>query len=580
VPTKEEILKLLDKLDDQCADDLETEELEFKPWNRDIKSNQKCAREYSVCFANAKGGIIVFGIEDKIKGRTKAIRGCIGYDVDTFRTAIYQGTMPNILIQIEELTVPEGTLILVHVPSGNPDTTYATSEGLHKIRVEKTCQPLLQSNHRRQRMSIGAIDWSGEPAEGVAVDDLDPLEIERYRNTLRAQAPESDLLRLPDEELLRAVQAVVDGRVCNAGVLMFARKDVLQRVVPQHELILVIHKTPTEIQRELLKLPVLAMLYRMTEVLLLPEYNSVQQLSVDLFILEIPWYPKEVLREALLNAIVHRDYTEQGQVYVRLEKEELTFSNPGGFIGGITPKNILTHEARQRNKRLAEMVEKSRLVERAGIGRRRIFIPMLSFGKRMPRYTADQHTVTLTLFGGSFNENVARYVGRKQKEGVQFEIVDLILLNYLADRDSIDVQDASEICQREPEDMRRILDGLSSSTRKLLEKRGGRRGTYHLDRTVAVELLGKARYSQMRDIEAVRFPEMIKHFVAIHGSISNKECRELLKLGDSNTAQVKASQILGELAGADGFLVPDPNGGKFRNRRYILRDELSSTKKN
>ena len=48
MPTKEEILKLLDKLDDLCADDLETEELEFKPWNRDIKSNQKCAREYSV----------------------------------------------------------------------------------------------------------------------------------------------------------------------------------------------------------------------------------------------------------------------------------------------------------------------------------------------------------------------------------------------------------------------------------------------------------------------------------------------------------------------------------------------------
>ncbi|MBM4162555.1 MAG: hypothetical protein FJ217_15820 [Ignavibacteria bacterium] len=100
---------------------------------------------------------------------------------------------------------------------------------------------------------------------------------------------------------------------------------------------LVIHKTPTEIQREPLKQSVIAMLDRITEALLLPQYNPVQQLPLDLFVLEIPRYPREVLREALLNAMVHRDYTEQGQIYVRLEKERLTISNPGAFIGGITP---------------------------------------------------------------------------------------------------------------------------------------------------------------------------------------------------------------------------------------------------
>jgi len=278
--------------------------------------------------------------------------------------------------------------------------------------------------------------------------------------------------------------------------------------------------------------------------------------------------------------MVHRDYTEQGQIYVRLEKERLTISNPGAFIGGITPRNILTHEARQRNKRLAEIVEKSRLVERAGYGRRRIFIPMLSFGREMPEYAADEHVVSLTLYGGAYNEKVARYVGRRSKEGSQFEIVDLILLNYLATRDSISDLDASRLCQREPDEMKRILDDLSSPAKKLLEKRGGRRGTYHLDRGVAVELLGKARYSQLRDIETVRFPEMIRRFVELHGSISNKECRELMKLGDSNAAQVKASQILAELSGPNGFLVPDPKGGKYKSRRYVLRDGMSSTKKN
>jgi ATP-dependent DNA helicase RecG len=423
-------------------------------------------------------------------------------------------------------------------------------------------------------MSIGAIDWSAEPTEGIVHSDLDPLEIERYRNTLRAQAPESDLLRLSDEELLKSVQAVVDNRVCNAGLLMFGRTEDLRRLLPQHELILVIHQTPVEIQREILKQPLLSMLQRVTDILLLPELNPTQQLPVDMFILEVPRYPKEVLREALLNAVVHRDYTEQGQVYVRVEREHLTFSNPGGFIGGITPKNILTHEARQRNRRLAEIIEKSRLVERAGIGRRRIFVPMLSFGKKMPTYQADEHNVALHLYGGDFNESVARYVSRKQKEGVRFEIVDLILLNYLVERDSIDINDACELCQRDVDDMKGILDELISAEKKLLERRGGRRATYHLERSVAVELVGKARYSQLRDIEAVRFPEMIRQYVTLHGSINNKECRELLKLGDSPSAIVTASEILRDLSGAEGFL--EPVEGTRKKRRYIFR--VSSTK--
>lgn len=572
MPTKEEILKLLDKLDDHVADDLESEELEFKPWNSDIKVNRRFAQEYAVCFANSKGGVLVFGIEDRLRGREKAIRGCKGYDINTLCSQIYQGTMPNIRVHIEELSLPEGTLLLMHVPAGNPDTTYATSEGLHKIRVEKNCLPLLQSNHRRQRMSIGAIDWSAEPAAGITLNDLDPLEIERFRNTLRSQKPTSELLNLSNEELLRAVKAVEGTNVVNAGVLMFGRKDVLKRIIPQHEVIFVAHTSPTEIFKENYSNPILATLERMTEILLLPIYNSTRSFEVDIFKFDVQKFPTITLREALLNAIVHRDYAQIGQVYVRLENDELTFSDPGGFIGGITVDNILSHEARQRNKRLAEIIEKSGLVERAGVGRRRIFLPMLAFGKRMPLYRSDLHSVTLKLLGGVVNDNVALYVARKQQEGVEFDLIDLILLNYLVVYDSIDVNEASRLCQRDYDEMKILLDDRTQAHRRLLEKRGKRASTYHLDRLVGVELLGKAKYSQLKDIDAVRFPEMIRQYVSTHGSITNKECRELLRLGDSGAAAVKASEILKSLLGEDGFLILDPQSKPgYRNRRYLLR---------
>lgn len=194
VPTKEEILKVLDKLNYLTADDLETEELEFKPWRGVPKQNHSVAAEYAVCLANAKGGIIVFGIDDRVIGRKNAIHGCKDYDLDVIKNAVFQSTTPSIRVEVEELNVPEGVLLLVRVPAAAANTTYGTVEGLYKIRVGKSCRGLPPQEHQRKRMSIGAVDWSAEPADSVAVDDLDPLEIERFRNTLRAQAPESDLL--------------------------------------------------------------------------------------------------------------------------------------------------------------------------------------------------------------------------------------------------------------------------------------------------------------------------------------------------------------------------------------------------
>jgi len=567
---KQEILKLMERLDIEPAESIESEELEFKPWSTEIKENQRVAREYAVCFANAKGGTIVFGVRDKTVGRSAAIHGCKDYNTTTFTTAIYQGTSPNIAVHIEEAVVREGTLLLVQVPPGRDDTTYATSDGLHKIRIDKTCQPLFQSNHRRLRMSIGAIDWSAEPAEGVSIQDLDPIEIERFRNTLRVEKPSSDLLALSHEELLRAIGAVESATVVNAGVLMFARKDILRKALRQHEVIFVSHTSPTEIFKENLSAPILAILERMTEILLLPIYNPTRSLQVDMFNFDVQKFPTMTLREALLNAIVHRDYTQPGQVYVRLENDDLCFSNPGGFIGGITVDNILTHEAKQRNKRLAEMVEKSGLVERAGIGRRRIFIPMLAFGKRMPTYDADAHTVALHLYGGVVSDKLALLVARLQKDGYRLGINELAVLNYLVTRESIDATEASSLLQVDPPTATLILDDLMSTPLRMLEKRGKKKGvTYHLERAIAVDLLGRSKYAQMKDIEAVRFPEMIRQYVEEHGSISNRECRELLRLGNSASASVKSSQILSQLIGPDGFL--RAVGKSKAQRRYVLK---------
>lgn len=108
IPTRDDILALLDQFAGHIADDLESEHLDFKP-SHGPKEDLKVACEYAVCFANAGGGVVVFGVADKVKGRAQAIQGTQGHDVDVFKRGIYDGTRPGIEAEVFELTVPEGT---------------------------------------------------------------------------------------------------------------------------------------------------------------------------------------------------------------------------------------------------------------------------------------------------------------------------------------------------------------------------------------------------------------------------------------------------------------------------------------
>ncbi len=139
IPNTTQILALLDQLEHGIADDLESQFLDFKPW-QGAKEDLRLACEYAACFANASGGVVVFGVADKVRGRAQAIQGAKGYDLDIFRRGIFDGTRPGIDAEVVELVVPEGTgkLLVVRVPAGTRKP-YGTSAGLFNQRVGKNC---------------------------------------------------------------------------------------------------------------------------------------------------------------------------------------------------------------------------------------------------------------------------------------------------------------------------------------------------------------------------------------------------------------------------------------------------------
>lgn len=563
IPSPEAISNILNRIDEVPADQLESEVLDFKRW-LDAKKSLAEAVKMAVCFANAEGGVVVFGVKDDVRGRQRAITGCSRYDLDTWRRGIYEGTMPNLTVDVSELAEPEGTLILVRVPKG-PAPPYGTSAGLYQVRVGKNCMPYSPEDFQRRQVGLGALDWSAEPVEGIPMEELDPTETARLRNVLRANRAESPLLALNDGELLTALGVIRQGRVTRAGLLLVGREDVIRRTMPGHEVIYLHHVSPTDLDFRLdQKGPLLQILEKLTDAINIR--NPFNTLKTGLFHVDIPAFPEPTFREALLNALIHRDYLEPGSVYVRHSEREMTISSPGGFIGGITPENVLHAEPKARNRLLAEMFQKIGLVERAGIGRRRIFIPPLAYGKRSPFYEADAHTVRLTLFDGSFDRELAAFIATRERKGEVFDLVELLLLSYLREHADIDVATAARITQLPEGRARDRLEQFCHRPNPWLERRGKKSGvTYHLSASVAAELVGKGIYSRSRAIDKVQWPALIRHYVEQHGSINNSECRELLLLGNSGSAQSTVSRLL---ANSD-FL--ESYGSSPKGRRYRLK---------
>ena len=121
-----------------------------------------------------------------------------------------------------------------------------------------------------------------------------------------------------------------------------------------------------------------------------------------------------MVREAVLNAVSHRDYRHGGSIFVRQYSRRIEIVSPGGFPAGITPENVLRQQ-NPRNRRIAEVLGKCGLVERAGQGFDRIFRECIQQSKPLPDFShTDDHFVWLT-----HKELLLKHIQDNRKEGSQ-----------------------------------------------------------------------------------------------------------------------------------------------------------------
>ncbi len=547
-----EIRALLRRLDGAPADSLESETLECKGWEASPAARDRCfgeLREAVVCLANARGGLILLGIADRKRTRQDAIHGVGHLDADEVRRNVYSGTDPPILVETEELIEPEGRLLVVRVPRGIPPHT--TTDGVGKIRVGKECRPLTGSGVSRLLFAGGQRDLSGELMPGASPGDLDPDQIKRLVRAIEAEGGKPELARLAPEELLANLGLTRQGDVTLAAVLLLGRSTALARWAPQHEVVFMRFRSQTRYDvRHDLKGPLLSVLDRLERLfesqvgIVTAEAGGFREIRVP----DLTWW---TAREAVLNAMVHRDYFLHQSVQIEVHRDRVTIVSPGGVIGGVTPANVLRHPPVRRNSLLADALQTLGFVNRAGLGVDRIFEEMLRLGKASPRYESDESHVRLSVFIRT-QVPFARFVAEETRAGRKLDLDDLILLRGLTDRGSLDRWSGADALHLTEADAAERL--VSLRERGYVTPQGRGRGTaYRLQRRFSDLLRGTdTDHDLPLEGEAVRL--RLQAVLAERSRLTNADVRRI-----SGYSRREALRLLADLK-EQGFVKLEGRG--------------------
>ena len=349
----------------ELLDSKEDEHLEFKEAKNSYEFEELV--KYCVALANEKGGRFVLGVSDKLPRRVVGSQAFP--DVDQTKSNVSDRLHLRVNAQIYQHA--DGRVVVFDIPS-RPIGMPVQYKGAYWMRSGQNLVPMTPDQLKRILDEAGP-DFSAEIAKGVSVSDLDSAAINRFREMWKKKSGNLALDGLTDTQLLTDVELLVDDRVTYGALILFGSAKALSRHLPQSEVVFEYRSSEAYVpfqQRKEFREGFFLFDDELWKVINLR--NEVQHYQEGLFIWDIATFNEKVVREAILNAVSHRDYRLHGSVFIRQYPKKIEIVSPGGFPPGITPDNILFRQS-PRNRRIAEAFARCGLVERYGQGADRMF---------------------------------------------------------------------------------------------------------------------------------------------------------------------------------------------------------------
>jgi len=394
-----------------------------------------------VAFANSVGGKLIIGVEDGADqppegqtipaGLTDAIRKRIA-ELTVGVTALPEVLVSETGAEFIELTIPRATGVA------------STSDGRYFIRVGDGSRPVTGDDVMRLASERSAVPWETQTTLRNRRSSAEPIKLDRLLADLRASdRVKSSVKEKTSEELLDHYLLADGDFLTNLGILCIGAQSARAKLgsAPVVQFIK-FDETGQKVNKIVWDDHTLSPMELVSAVWHeVPDFRERYELPDGLFRQHVPAFDEVVVRELLVNALVHRPYTQRGDIFLNLHPDRLEITNPGQLPLGVTPQNVL-HTTVRRNEHLARLFHDVKLMEREGSGFDRVYEVLLSQGRPAPVISEGADSVTVVVRRRILKPEVIDFIA-KADETFHLTQRERIALGLLAQSDALT---ARELC--------------------------------------------------------------------------------------------------------------------------------------
>lgn len=443
----------------------ENNTIEYKSLKKAIgsKANLNDIAKTCVCLANAQGGYLFIGIEDKEKlppSRQKINHEDMNKVIKTLKSFTDSVGLVNPELKVHQ---NGGEYFVIQIyPSQK--TIATTSDGKVFMRVGDECTPIKGEELTRIAHEKGAFQWELVVTK-KNLSSINQKNTTKFIQEIRNSERVSDFIKEQnDEDILEYFRLTENQYLTNLGILWLGDFKERSRLNYPITVQYVVYDSNEEKVR---KVDWNLNQFNPKELLLEIEKEAIElnysfELPNGLFRKQVRYYDKNVVRELLVNAFAHKSYTISGDIFISVYKDRLEIKNPGGLPLGVTKDNIL-HQVQRRNPKLIDTFKALKLMENEGSGYDLIYEKLSLDGKLFPEIENDINYVKVTIYSNIVDNEILQildFIGQHY----QLNQKEIIALGVITREKKISGYDLSKILQL-PND-----DRLRSWINKLIEK--------------------------------------------------------------------------------------------------------------
>ena len=511
-----------------------------------------------VCFANGAGGRLLIGIEDG-EAMPPAGQKVAPELLDRLRKRIGELTVNVQVLPSLQRAANGGEFIELAIDR-SPGVA-STRDGRYFLRVGDSCQPVLGDDVLRLANERPGRSWEAMGSD-VPCDAADADKLARFIQGIRASDRVKDSVKEKGADELMTHYGLTQGEtLTRLGVLLLGTA-IDRRALGTAPLVQAIkydeqgQKINKWVWDDCALSPIELVDAVWREV---PDFRESYEVAEGLYRRSVPAYDEKVVRELLVNALVHRPYTQQGDIYLNLHPERLEVVNPGRLPLGVTPRNML-HASRRRNEGLARVFHDLGLMEREGSGFDLIYDRLLSQGRPAPVPEEGADWVKVTIQRRIVKPEVMRLV-TEADERFQLTQRERITLGALAQTEGMTARELGAVLETDGAvELAPWLGRLP--TLGLVQSAGRTKGTRYF---VDPNLLRDASVSiptTLRRIEPHRLLELVRE------DLRRYPRSKIGEIGARIGPEVNRSQLKRALAELVGLAVVvmegERNGARYR----------------